>query len=56
MSKMTLLLLLLAIYLFQLVWLAKVWRRDGFFASLKLFFYGVLSAVAYALRDVIDLL
>lgn len=54
MSKMTLLLITLAISLFQLFWLIKVWRRDGFFASLKLFFYGVLSAAAYALQDFIE--
>lgn len=44
MSRLSWLVLLLLVSLFQLVWLFRVWRRDGFGAAIKLFFYGVLSA------------
>lgn len=55
MSRLTLLLVLLGISLFQLVWLIKVWRRDGFVASFKLFFYGFLTGMSLLLQDLLAL-
>lgn len=55
MSRITLLLVLLGIALFQLVWLFNVWRRDGFVASFKLFFYGFLSSVCVGLQNLLGL-
>lgn len=55
MSRTTALLLLLFLGVIQLVWLFRVWRKDGFLATLKLFIYGVVSAVITALQYEMDL-
>lgn len=49
MSKLTILITCLAMSIFQLYWLARVWNRDGFFAAIKLFLFAAVALAALEL-------